>query len=369
MTNWVEIFRAGRHTSSSGVAKTYSAADVAAIARAYDPSHYEAPIVVGHPKDNAPAYGWVEKLKAEGGRLFASFKQVNEGFREAVRSGAFKTRSVSLFPNLDGRGLSLRHVGFLGAAPPAVKGMEAVAQFHDGEFETFEFQQPNNGGDNVDVQELTKTLDERFKSFSETVKGWLPGKPQATGDSDVKAQVEAAVTARTADLGKQLQEFGEQVKGLQGDLKEARESAEAGQRISVAEGVSSFREKMRGEGRWVPAFDALGVYEFMQALAAGGDEIEFSQGEGDDKTTVKQTPLEFFQGFIRGLPKIVEFKEVTPRDKQKGSNVVQFNAPGTGQQVENLDLAERAEAIAADKKLEYGEALKLARREQRSASA
>ena len=30
----------------------------------------------GHPKTNEPAYGWVEKLKREGGCLYAKYKDV-----------------------------------------------------------------------------------------------------------------------------------------------------------------------------------------------------------------------------------------------------------------------------------------------------
>ena len=74
------------------------------------------------PAENSLAYGWVQKLKAQGGKLFARFKQAQDGFRDAVQAGRFKNRSVSLCKDLDGRGLSLRCVGFLGAAAPAARG-------------------------------------------------------------------------------------------------------------------------------------------------------------------------------------------------------------------------------------------------------
>ena len=60
----------------------------------------------------------VDDRVAQGGKLFAQFKQVHDGFRDAVQAGRFKNRSVSLYKDLDGRGLSLRHVGFLGATAP-----------------------------------------------------------------------------------------------------------------------------------------------------------------------------------------------------------------------------------------------------------
>ncbi|OYW21050.1 MAG: hypothetical protein B7Z43_11640, partial [Sphingomonas sp. 12-62-6] len=44
-------------------------ADLAATAAAYDPAKFEAPIVVGHPALDAPAYGWVRGLAFAEGTL------------------------------------------------------------------------------------------------------------------------------------------------------------------------------------------------------------------------------------------------------------------------------------------------------------
>lgn len=86
--NPIEIFRAGTHTDSHGATLSFSESDLAATARAYDPAVSEAPIVVGHPKADAPAYGWIKSLSAEGGRLFATPDQVDPSFAEMVRAGA-----------------------------------------------------------------------------------------------------------------------------------------------------------------------------------------------------------------------------------------------------------------------------------------
>ena len=48
---------------------------------------HEAPVVIGHPKDNAPAFGWVEELKTDGKLLYAKFKQLVPEFIEAVKKG------------------------------------------------------------------------------------------------------------------------------------------------------------------------------------------------------------------------------------------------------------------------------------------
>lgn len=124
---WIEIFKTGTHTDGHGRTKTYTEADLDRIVRTYDPNMHEAPIVIGHPKDNAPAYGWVGGLKRVGQVLLFKARQVIPEFAEMVRSGLFKKRSISLYP-----GGSLRHIGFLGALPPAVKGLRDIAVFSEG---------------------------------------------------------------------------------------------------------------------------------------------------------------------------------------------------------------------------------------------
>ena len=129
-----EILKTGKFLSSNGQEKEFSQTDLENIASSYDPAVSEAPLVIGHPKTNDPAYGWIENLKVTGDRLIAKAKQVVPEFLEAVKNGLFKKRSVSL--TQDGK---LRHVGFLGAELPAVKGL-ADLSFSETETDTtYEF--------------------------------------------------------------------------------------------------------------------------------------------------------------------------------------------------------------------------------------
>ncbi|NUN08039.1 MAG: hypothetical protein HUU54_02575 [Ignavibacteriaceae bacterium] len=151
MLEWFEIFRSGEHTDSSGKSRSWSDSDLDKIVDSYNPQIHEAPIVVGHPETNSPAYGWIEKLKRVGDRLLAFPRNVVAEFSDAVRQGLFKKRSVSLYP--DG---TLRHVGFLGAAPPAVKGLKDLEFNAAEETTTIEFDtaQP----DSVPVPSSTDTI-------------------------------------------------------------------------------------------------------------------------------------------------------------------------------------------------------------------
>ena len=64
----VPIFKPGRHTAANGVTLEFSEEQLAASITAYDPRVHEAPLVIGHPKDNGPAYGWVSALSFSEGK-------------------------------------------------------------------------------------------------------------------------------------------------------------------------------------------------------------------------------------------------------------------------------------------------------------
>lgn len=120
----IEVFRAGTFADSNGKTREYSIADLEKIADTYnkrlqaDVSNI-APVVKGHPKDNAPALAWTSYLKCEGDRLIAGIRDIDSNFMQELEDGRYKKISISLFPDL-----MLRHIGFLGAATPAVSGLE-----------------------------------------------------------------------------------------------------------------------------------------------------------------------------------------------------------------------------------------------------
>lgn len=117
--NWVEVFKIGTHTDSKGITRTWSKQDLDAIVSNYNENNEEAPVVIGHPTVDAPAFGWVEKIKRENDRLLVKFKKIIPEFVRWVDDGLYRKISVAINPDN-----SLRHVGFLGATPPAVKGLQ-----------------------------------------------------------------------------------------------------------------------------------------------------------------------------------------------------------------------------------------------------
>ena len=124
----IEIFKAGKRQDAHGTVVEITPADLQQAVDAYDVAYHEAPAVIGHPKMDAPAYAWVKGLQLDGDVLKAELDQVHPEFAEMVTDGRFKKVSASFYlansPDNPKQGsLYLRHVGFLGAMPPAVKGL------------------------------------------------------------------------------------------------------------------------------------------------------------------------------------------------------------------------------------------------------
>lgn len=115
-----------------GPGRYYSADDLDRVVDSYKPGQVEAPLVLGHPKTDEPAYGWVRQLRRVGDYLQARFDLVSDEIKSAVRQGAYKYFSISLGP--EG---TLRHVGLLGAASPAVTGLGAADLEEESEIFSF----------------------------------------------------------------------------------------------------------------------------------------------------------------------------------------------------------------------------------------
>lgn len=93
----IHIFKAGEHCPMSGEVMRFTQADLQATIQAYDPALHEAPLVIGHPKHNKPAWGWVARLTGDGNNIYAVAKQMDPAFAETVRSGRYKKRSASFY--------------------------------------------------------------------------------------------------------------------------------------------------------------------------------------------------------------------------------------------------------------------------------
>ena len=322
----VEIFRAGQQTDSAGRAHVFSEADLDRIVASYDPKKHEAPLVIGHPEHNAPAFGWVAGLRREGGILLADFQDVQPEFSDMVKRGLFKKRSISLYPDK-----SLRHVGFLGAAAPAVKGLRDVA-FNEPAAICFEFADGVQGKENHLARTLARLRQWISTEFGEAKADLVlakddiqqlltPAEPKSElapefqedqmTEQEIKKLLEP-LEAKVADFNEKMTAKDKEIEKLakaNETLAGALDSAVSLQRQA---GIASFCEKLVDEGRLTP-FQAAQVKLLLPKLDSA--KIEFS--EGDKK--VEKLASVAFEEFLKGLPVQVDFSEAAKKGKAAGA--------------------------------------------------
>ncbi|HEX9764344.1 MAG TPA: hypothetical protein VGA39_03600 [Candidatus Acidoferrales bacterium] len=147
--------------------------------------------------------------------------------------------------------------------------------------------------------------------------------------------------------------------------------------------VANFVETLRSQGRFPPMFERWGVAAFMERLAqterAASVRIEAKEAEEAqevEEEAKNPSLLAWFQEFLTKLPTVIEFRELGGGTNQRSpitnhrSPVVRFTEPQRGMSVDpaSIELAERAEALAAEESISYAEALARLRQEARHAS-
>lgn len=173
----IPFMKVGTHTDIKGNVMEFTESDLKAIATHYNPKDHEAPMVVGHPKTDNPAYGWVESIEYDETtqELVAVGEPTDAQFAEQVESKKYKKISPAFYPKdslhnpVKGKAFGLRHIDFLGTVPPAVKDLSPI-EFNDLEqFIAFEFSEANGketenpeadqGREHGNMAKLLKRLD------------------------------------------------------------------------------------------------------------------------------------------------------------------------------------------------------------------
>jgi hypothetical protein len=241
-SRWIEIFRAGDYTAQSKGKITRE--DLDRVVRNYDPSFHEAPVCIGHPENDKPAFGWVSKLAVDGDVLLAQEKQVEPSFDEARKAGRFKKRSASFYLGQDGKISGLRHVAWLGAQPPEVKGLGDVA-FKDEGRNFVEFDEEER----MDVNE--KTLSEAVASYFAKILGRAP-ETKNFSEADARALVDQAVASATEPLNRQITELKTELNAQTTKFSEREQQLAGGE---VQQRIANTINGLKSSGKWIPAFD------------------------------------------------------------------------------------------------------------------
>ena len=327
----IEIFRAGQHIDDSGTVHNFSAGDVAAMVTSYDPALREAPLTIGHPKDNLPAYGWVKGLSIKGDTLAMDTHQVQPQFAEMVDKKLFKKRSASFYPPLHPSNPKpgnwyLRHVAFLGAQPPAIAGL---ADFAEGNAA-----KPNTPADTREPSGLTPA-ESGTVNFSET----LFNQEQLRMSKELQDQLAASqAQAAAADAARTKAES---------EAAEARaqlaQFAESQQRERVA-GFTSFCEAQIAAGTLLPKEKDAAVA--VMTTLADAKEVSFAEA-GSTKTVAA---VDWLKDLIQRAKPAVSF----------GEHAASGAGAATGLATKGMsdaDVDKLAKQYAAQHNVNYAEAL------------
>lgn len=385
----LEIFAPGKWTDMSGRTWEFTADQVKEIAEGYDPALFSAPLVVGHPKHDDPAWGWAASLKvdAASGKLIAEPEKVAPEFAEAVSQGRYRKISAAFFgPDHPGNPkpgqFYLRHIGFLGGVAPAVKGL-APAAFADGD-EFIEFA--------LDADEL-RTMSWLASTFGRIARGFRDFLIESQGqevadrvipdweaDAPTRIATELGIRARDAEKAEAKPGFAaapdsptpppnpvegdaasEELARREADLA-AREAAFA-EREAEMTGAAEQREAQEGaafcealvkEGRLAPGLKPQ-LLAFSAALKADGDAICFAEGQA------ALPPRAAFRAFLDAhLGKAIHFAEAAPASE------AQFAAGRDSNTIAADISAEMDRAAASGRPISAAQAAVIIRKTQRS---
>ena len=315
----IEVFKAGTHTDSKGRKISFSQADLDQMI--VNHALGAAPAVIGHPKDTAPAYAQVQEYKREGDSLFAKFTKINPAFEAGVESGAYFNRSVSVHKD-DTHGWRVRHVGWLGAVPPAIDGLQPV-EFSADDDSCFEFSAPGYSlvWGLESAAKLMRRLRDRMieKDGLEAADATLP-------QWEIDSMNESATSART-EFNDETPALFNQPTGdddmtitqaeLDAAVADAKAAAETATRAEFAatqtqlvtlqkerqaERIAAHIKRWKDKGVIVPAGEA-GMAEFMASQEDGDAEFSFSKAEGGE---AKKTRLQFFIDFMDASKPVIK---------------------------------------------------------------
>lgn len=345
----IEVFRAGTWTDSAGNTRTWTEEDLDKIVQKYNSQkEHEAPVVIGHPKDNAPAYGWVEQLERRGKSIWAKIRPTVQEFVDWVRQGLYKKVSISLYPDL-----LLRHIGFLGATPPAVKGL-TPPQFSDSQYTEYElnfrdwtaddreklakgqlkgaFAGPNRSfpiascedvsdawklaGQAENPDQIRRNIIKIAKKYGwedclpDTAIQWAKEHNIQLKEEDMEEKLKE-LEAQLKEKERLLAEFAEKDKAKDEEIARLKAEIEKIEKEKRRNQYESFCEELIREGKMLPAWKTK-VIELMEILHAVG-EHEFSEGKKPAEVAFKE--------FLTSMPKVISFEEIAKKDKTGSKSI------------------------------------------------
>lgn len=333
MKKLLEIFKTGKRTDSKGREWDLNDSIIDEVVREYDPAIFAAPLVVGHPTMDAPAYGWVGSLSLDNTILKAEPTDVEPQFAALVNEKRFPKISASFFTpehpaNPKPGKWYLQHVGFLGAAAPAVPGLKQASFAANDQAVTIEFAASDLevlwsvsrmargmrdwllekfGAEEADralpdyvVQGIETQRERELLAEQPNQQALGFAAPQQPEVPDVDPNEKAKQAQQTADFAAReatLAQREQAIADAEAALEAQRNQARRGE-------LASFAATLVKEGKLLPREEA-GAVAFMASLT-DSDTVSFAAADG---TSQAQPQATWFRDFLSSLPARVDFAE------------------------------------------------------------
>lgn len=288
--SWDTIFKSGTHTSANGQTRTWSDADLDALAAN---TGQNAPIVIRHPKDQDKAveFGKIARLRRFGDKLMAQYRDVPEILSMAVKEGLNLAKSVSIDPVK----MEIRHIGLLGVGQaPAVEGL-GPANFT-----------ATGGADDLLTYVINQINFEKMSAIADTDQGETAKETNVDPkDKEIQALKDEIKTLKadneTQAVQEKLNHALDELKTEKAAHEESKQEFEAYKKDRAEQAMETRVDALAQSGRIKPS-EKSKVLAFAKALPDGEAVMEFCAPDGS-KSSV--TPRE---GYLRDL-------EALPADK------------------------------------------------------
>lgn len=296
----IPFLKSGSFKSRSGKTADFDEERLKAIVESTRKREYQNnqfPIVIGHPKTDSPAFGWVDKhaVALSDGILTAitNDSDTTDELKDYVKKGLYKTVSVALRDDN-----SIRHIGFLGGQPPAVAGLPGVSlesdeadlilEFTEFEISIYPFR---SAGEKPYIYDKEKT------ELSESINN---NGDEPVGDNkkpaDLKAHIEQLKADGNVELAEELERGINSTEEFQTKISEL-------ERENLENKALAFCESEEMKNRIAPAIKSEVVAALVR-FEQDKTELEFSEGEGSNAKTEKSSPAKTFKKVLGMLPEM-----------------------------------------------------------------
>jgi len=249
---WDDILKTGTFIDANGKKIEITLADLNHMVESFDPKKRDVPLVIGHPKTNAPAWGWVNQLRVNDNKLQAQYKDIVNEIKPVLALKQYRKKSVSLYPDK-----TLRHVGLLGAVQPAIPGLR-----------DFQFSDSDTAIIYIEFKEGHLMDEDKEKDKQNTI-------------NRLRAQLEDK-ESKLRERDKQISDQSEQLKKMTVEFSEFKQAHRKNE-------IATWVDRMIEKGKALPSWKEQGVIEFVQGLDQE-PMIEFS----DRKTS----QVKWFMDFV-----------------------------------------------------------------------